>query len=288
MKVGAIFPQDNISSDPVAIRDFVQGVEDMGFEHLLFYDHVLGINPELRNNWSGLYTHEALFHEPMVLMGFVAAATNRIKLVTGVVVLPQRQTALVAKQAAEVDVLSGGRLRLGIGVGWNSAEYESLNEDFSNRGRRCEEQIELLRRLWTSPTVTYEGQWHRIYGAGINPLPVQQPIPIWIGGKADATLRRVARIGDGWIILGPPNVTARDMMQRLRKYMQEAHRCWDQLGVQAGMHVGKVPQRDWRNFVRKWQALGATHFDINTRRMGLQTVDAHLQVLRRVKTALEG
>ncbi|MER3404742.1 MAG: hypothetical protein C4289_05905 [Chloroflexota bacterium] len=199
MQIGAIFPQTEIGADPVAIRDYAQAVEELGYAHLVAYDHVLGANtetPERRGRrWP--YTFQHQFHEPLVLFGYLAAITRRIGLVTGILILPQRQTALVAKQAAEVDVLSSGRLRLGVGLGWNEVEYEALGENFHNRGRRIEEQVTVLRALWTQPLVTFHGRWHHITDAGINPLPVQRPIPIWMGGTDERVLRRIARMADG-------------------------------------------------------------------------------------------
>src|SRR5213593_4248020 len=198
MKFGVIFPQTEIGADPVAIRDYVQAAESLGYDHLGAFEHVLGANPASRPGWRPPYTHKDTFHEPFVLFGYLAAITKRIGLVTEVVILPQRQTVLVAKQAAAIDVLSGGRLRLGIGIGWNHVEYEALNEDFHTRGRRVSEQIAVMRKLWTEPVVTFKGSYHHLDRAGINPLPVQRPIPVWMGGMAEPVLKRVAQISDGW------------------------------------------------------------------------------------------
>ena len=208
MHYGVVFPQIEIGADPVGCRDFAQAAEGLGFDGLMTYDHVLGADTSVRPDWSGWYQMEDLFHEPFVLFGHLAAVTERIRFVTGILILPQRQTALVAKQAAEVDVLSGGRMTLGIGVGWNDVEFEALGENFRDRGRRCEEQIALMRRLWTEESVDFEGKWHRVSAAGINPLPVQRPIPVWIGGAADPVLRRAARIGEGWLPMGKPEDNA--------------------------------------------------------------------------------
>ena len=196
MRIGVIFPQIEIGSDPAAIRDYAQAAEELGYHYLLAFDHVLGANSASRPGWRG-YRHTDMFHEPFVLFGYLAGVTKNIELTTGVLILPQRQTALVAKQAASLDIVSGGRLRLGIGIGWNPVEYEALGEDFHNRGLRSEEQIEVLRALWTQELVTYDGKWHGITDAGLNPLPVQQPIPIWFGGSSDLVLQRIARLGDG-------------------------------------------------------------------------------------------
>jgi probable F420-dependent oxidoreductase len=189
MRLGTIFPQTEIGSDPVAVRDFVQAAEDLGYDHLIVFDHVLGADTSHYTDWQGPYTKDDMFHEPMVLFGYLAAMTQKLELVTAVIILGQRSTALVAKQAAEVDVLSQGRLRLGIGTGWNPVEYEALNENFHDRGKRSEEQIEVMRALWTQDVVNFEGRWHTIRHAGINPLPVQQPIPVWLGGRAEAVVR---------------------------------------------------------------------------------------------------
>src|SRR5579885_1964305 len=219
MRIGVVFPQTEIGSDPGVVREYAQAAEGMGYSHLLAYDHVLGADTATRPGWRGPYTSETQFHEPFVLFGYLAGLTRTLELVTGIIILPQRQTALVATQAAEVDVLSGGRLRLGVGIGWNQVEYEGLNERFSNRGARLEEQIEVLRALWSETSITYTGRWHTIDHAGINPLPVQRPIPIWIGATADAALRRAARLADGWFPQRPPDDQARAMMERLHGYL---------------------------------------------------------------------
>ena len=187
MRIGAIFPQAEISPDPGAIREFAQAAEELGYSHLFIADHVLGADPQYHPYFaSSSYTHQSVMHEPFALMGYLSAITKSLELVTGILILPQRQTVLVAKQAAEVDVLSGGRLRLGIGVGWNHVEYEALEQDFHNRGRRSEEQIAVLRALWTQEVVDFQGRWHRIDNAGLSPMPVQRPIPVWLGAGGSA------------------------------------------------------------------------------------------------------
>jgi probable F420-dependent oxidoreductase len=286
MDIGAIFPQTEIGTDPAVIRDYAQAVEDMGYHHILIYDHVLGADTTTRPGWQGPYTHETLFHEPFVLFGYFAALTRRVELVTGVLILPQRQTALVAKQAAEVDVLSGGRLRLGVGVGWNDVEYQALGEDFTTRGKRSEEQIALLRALWTQPSVTFTGRWHHVEAAGINPLPVQRPIPIWIGGSSEVTLRRAGRLGDGWLPQRPPDDKARAMIAQLRAYTRAASRPESAVGIEARLSLGQVPEAQWARYVEAWQALGATHLGINTMGAHLASPQAHIDALRRAKAAL--
>jgi probable F420-dependent oxidoreductase len=286
MRLGAIFPQTEIGNDPAVIRDYAETVEAMGYQHILAYDHVLGANTASRPGWTGAYTNEYPFHEIFVLFGYLAAVTRRVELVTGVLILPQRQTALVAKQAAEVDVLSSGRLRLGVGIGWNAVEYQALNEDFGNRGARVEEQIALLRALWSEPTITFRGRWHTVEDAGINPLPVQRHIPIWIGGTADVVLRRVARIGDGWFPQMSPNDQARALMAALRGYIHEAGREESEVGIEARLTLSRTPESGWQQYAADWQTLGATHLGVNTMGLGFQSLDQHLAALRRVREAL--
>lgn len=286
MRIGAVFPQTEIGNDPAAIRHYAQTVEGMGYKHILVYDHVLGAGAATRPDWRGPYTSATPFHEPFVLFGYWAACTESVELVTGVIILPQRQTALVAKQAAEVDVLSRGRLRLGIGVGWNPVEYEALNEDFRNRGARSEEQIAVLRALWSAEETTFNGRWHTIDHAGINPLPVQRPIPIWIGGSVEATLQRVARLGDGWFPQMPPDDRAKAAVEQLRAFAVEAGRDPQTIGIEARLSISQGPEDQWIAYADAWRDLGATHLSINTMGNGFASVDEHLAALERVKAAL--
>jgi probable F420-dependent oxidoreductase len=286
VRIGAVFPQTEFGNDPGAIRDYAQTIEGLGFRHFLAYDHVLGADTTNRPGWGNAYALEDPFHEVFVLLGFVAAVTTEVELVTGVLVLPQRQTALVAKQAAEVDVLSGGRLRLGVGVGWNAVEYEGLGKEFGDRGARCEEQIALLRALWSAPAITFEGRWERVVEAGINPLPVQRPIPVWIGGYAEATLRRVGRIGDGWFPWRPPDATWGGAVERLRGYAVEAGRDPGAIGLEPQLNVGRGDPDEWRAFAEGWRALGATHLCLTTMGNGFAAPEEHLAALRRAAAAL--
>lgn len=285
MELGAVFPQSEIGNDPVAIRDFAQAVEALGLTHLLIYDHVLGADPNRPGGWSGPYDKDTPFHEPFVTFGYLAAVTRRLELVTAVLILPQRQAALVAKQAAEVDVLSGGRLRLGVGTGWNRLEYEALGESFGDRGRRQEEQIALMRELWAHDAITFEGRWHRVSAAGLNPRPGRQ-IPIWFGGGADALLRRAARIGDGWLPLMGPDERAKDVLAKLRGYLEDARRDPAQFGIQAQAQVrGGSPER-WARAAERWRELGASHLAIATMNAGLATPDDHVEAIRRWREAV--
>jgi probable F420-dependent oxidoreductase len=197
MKLGAVFPQTEMSAKPEDIRRYITEVEAMGYDFLLAYDHVLGANPEREGGWTGPYTHKSQFHEVFTLFSYAAAITSKIELAIGVLVLPQRQAVLAAKQAAQVDIFSGGRFRLGVGVGWNKVELEGMGEKFANRGKRVGEQVRLMQRLWTEELVKFEGDYHKIDDAGLNPLPIQRPIPVWFGGRADAVIERMAELGSG-------------------------------------------------------------------------------------------
>jgi probable F420-dependent oxidoreductase len=281
VRIGAVFPQAEIGGDPVLCRDFAQTAEGLGYSHLLVFDHVLGAGRARRPDWRGAYDADDPFHEPFVLFGYLAGLTERIELVTGVLVLPQRQTALVAKQAAEVDVLSGGRLRLGVGVGWNDVEYMSLGADFHDRGRRIEEQIAVLRALWTERVVDFAGRWHRVLGAGINPLPVQRPIPVWLGGQAEPVLRRIGAMGDGWFPQMLPDENARAMLDRLRDYVAAAGRDPIRIGVEARVEARYGEPARWPALIEGWRELGATHVGVSTRGLGL-TGTEHVTAIERL------
>jgi probable F420-dependent oxidoreductase len=240
MRVGIVFPQSEIGNDPIAIRDWAQAAEGLGYDHILIYDHVLGPGRATRPDLGDNYTSDNPIHEVFVLMGYLAGQTSRIGLATGVLILPQRQTVLVAKQAAAVDLLSGWRLRLGVGIGWNAVEYEGLNENFENRGARSEGQIAVLRALWSDTAITYKGRWHTIDDAGINPLPVQRPIPIWIGGMAEAALKRAGRSGDAWLPLPAPLDEIPPMLERLHGYARDAGRDPSALGIGPQLVLSQV------------------------------------------------
>ena len=288
MRIGVIFPQTEIGSDPGAVREYVQAAEGLGYEHLAIYDHVLGADRNHFKGWSGFYSSEDTFHEPFVLFGYIGAITRRLELVTSVLVLGQRQTALVAKQAAEVDVLTNGRLRLGVGIGWNHVEYESLGENFHDRGRRCEEQLELLRALWTRDIVDFNGHWHKVISAGLNPLPVQRPIPIWLGGRAEAVVRRVARMADGWFPMFGPDEDGREQLERMRSYAREAGRDPASIGIEGRVNVFEGDQEMWATQAAAWKGLGATHITVNTMKAGLASPGAHISEIRRFKEAVSG
>ncbi|HEX9147407.1 MAG TPA: LLM class F420-dependent oxidoreductase, partial [Candidatus Binatia bacterium] len=232
-----------------------------------------------------VYTYRDSFHEPFVLFAYLAGLTKKIELVPGVIILPQRQTLLVAKQAAALDVLSSGRLRLGVGIGWNPVEYEALGQDFKTRGRRSEEQIDLMRKLWTNELVTFQGQWHKVTDAGLNPLPIQRPIPVWFGGGADQVLRRVGRLGEGWIPLLGPDEKCRAAIEKIHSYAREAGRNPATIGIEGRISAANRPTKEWLNEISAWKNLGATHLSINTMKAGFATPAAHIEAIRRFQSA---
>lgn len=288
MRIGVVFPQTEIGSDPAVVKDYAQLAEELGFTHILAYDHVMGANLASRPGWKPPYSHLDSFHEPLVLFGYLAAVTKKIEFATGIVILPQRQTVLVAKQAAAVDVLSGGRLRFGIGIGWNPVEYEALGEDFKNRGSRSEEQVEVLRRLWSSELVSFEGRWHKITDAGINPLPVQRPIPIWFGGTDERALRRLAKLADGWFPQMNPDDNCRAAIEKVRAYAREAGRDPSRIGIEGRISHGQNSEETWHKELEAWKNLGATHASFNTMKAGLNSPRAHLDAIRRFAKVAAG
>jgi len=283
MEFGAVLPHHEIGTDPGALRDYAQGLEDAGVSHLLIYDHVLGADPDRPGGWQGPYDKDVAFHEPLTTFAFLAGVTQRLTFMSAVLILPQRQTALVAKQAAEVANLSRGRLRLGIGTGWNQVEYEALGVPFAARGRRQEEQVALLRHLWREDSFSFDGDFHQVTAAGINPRPVE-PIPIWFGGSAPALLDRCARLGDGWIPLGGPSDKARSAIDTMREIRRQTDRDDEPFGIQAqAQFAGGDPER-WQKHAEKWRSLGATHLAIATHNAGPTDAEGHV---KRVRSYLE-
>jgi probable F420-dependent oxidoreductase len=286
MQIGAVYPQTELPTDRGAVRAFVQGVEELGFRHIVAYDHVLGADPDVHTDWPGPYDVDTPFHEPLVLFGFMAAFTS-LELVTGIIVAPQRQTALLAKQAAEVDILTEGRFRLGLGIGWNRVEYEALGQDFATRGRREEEQIGLLRRLWTERAVTHHGRFDLVTGAGLAPLPVQRPIPIWLGGRSAAAYKRIGRLADGWFPRGLiPGPALDEALGVIGEAATNADRDPSSIGMEALISLRPDTSDDLVHQLEQWQDAGATHVDINTMGSGWSSVDAHLEALTRVGETL--
>ena len=280
MRIGAVFPQTEAGTDIGAVTDYIQNVESLGFDHVLAFDHVLGANASSRAGWSGAYQHTDSFYEPMTFYSYVAAITSRLDLATGVIILPQRQTALFAKQSATLDLISGGRLRLGIGTGWNQVEYEALGENFHNRGKRSEEQIDLLRKLWSQELVTFEGKFHTVTDAGLNPLPPERSIPICFGGMADPVLERVAKIGDGWLPLGSPNDKLKISFDTLKKYLDQNSKSMSDIGVEAMISLkNSDSDTDIRKDLSSWAEMGTTHISINTMNCGLKFPGEHIKAI---------
>ncbi len=287
MKLGVVFPQLEIGHDPTVIRDFAQTVEGLGYDYLLAYDHVVGANPDRPGGFHGAYTHESTFHEPLVLFGYLAGLTTRLELWTGVIILPQRQTVLVAKQAAQAQLLSGGRLVLGVGVGWNEVEYEALGENFHNRGRRIEEQVALLRELWKKHAISFEGHYHRVSRAGLNPLPPAR-IPIWMGGTSEAVIERVGRLADGWLL--QPNLREKDggiapYFERIRESAERAGRDPASLQFEVRMPVAGMSTAQQCERAREWMEAGCSHVSLMTMGAGFESPRAHLDAARAFKEA---
>ena len=285
MKFGAIFPQYEVSSDVENIRTFMLEVEAMGYDYVLAYDHILGANPEREYELTGSYTYETQFHEIFSLFSYASGITTKLEFATGILILPQRQTALVAKQAAQVDLFSGGRLRLGIGVGWNQVELEGMGEDFSTRGRRSAEQVEVMKLLWQNELVRYEGEFHKLDDVGINPLPIQHPIPVWFGGSADAVLKRMAKLGDGWMTSTMPIEGVKPRLEKLHEYLRAEERDPANFGIDPFISLNRLD--DPMGTLEQWQELGATHASILTMHGGNTTVEEHLaqleQFIKQVK-----
>jgi probable F420-dependent oxidoreductase len=278
MRIGVVFPQTEIGADAGAVRAYGEHVEGLGYAHLLAYDHVVGADPKVHVGWEGYYDVHNTFHEPLVTFGYLAAVTNSLELVTGIVILPQRQTVLVAKQAAEVDLLTGGRLRLGVGLGWNAVEYEALGQDFSNRGKRSEEQVELMRKLWTEQSVTYHGDYHQVTGAGLAPLPIQRPIPVWFGAASPRACRRAGRLGDGWFPMVGPGPKLEQALREVTHAATQAGRDPAQIAME-GQISWNGNADDIAEGLRMWADAGASHVSINTMNAGLPSVDDHLAAL---------
>jgi probable F420-dependent oxidoreductase len=293
MKLGVALPLTDVGGDPTTVRDFAQAAEGLGYDYLAGTDHVLGVNAASRPDWGNRNTSADFFHDPFVLFGFLSACTSRIEFSTEVLVLAQRQTVLVAKQTACLDVLSGGRFRLGIGIGWNPVEFIGLNEDFGTRGRRSEEQVQVMQALWAERHVSFKGRWHTIDDAGINPLPLTRRVPLWYGGHNEATLQRIAKWGDGWIMLAhPPGDAARAEIAKLRAYVEAAGRKKEAVGLSVWVSaVGD--EASWRKEIEAWKEAGVTHVTLNNtfgryyhRRIPGRSMSDHMTAIKRYQQAV--
>ena len=285
MRLNAIFPTRDIGSDPARIRDWAQAAEDLGYAYIEVPDHVFGVTA--RDGWTPLYNETDPFHETFTTLAFLAAVTKTIRLSSGVLILPQRQTGVVAKQAAEVDILSGGRLRLGIGVGWNHVEYQGLGSDWKTRGARQAEQVEVLRRLWTEDLVTYKGRFHDLHEVNVVPPPVQRPIPVWFGGSSDAVVKRAARLGDGWMPIVPPDEQAEAKLAALRGHLQAFGRDPASFGLEAWLRMSDPDPQRWAAAADGWRRLGAQMVMLYPM-YRIPTFDAQIETLRRFKEVAEG
>ena len=271
----------DIGNDPAFLKDMAQGLEGAGFDTVLTNDHVIGAHPDRQRPGEKVHTYDVPCHEPLVLLAFLGAVTTRIELATAIVISTQRQTVLLAKQAAELDLLTSGRLRLGVGIGRNWMEYEALEQDFSNRGRRLEEQVAVLRRLWTNELVNFEGTWHHLDRVGLNPLPVQRPIPIWmgsfVGNLVERVLERTGRLADGWMPQFPPGDLLAGALDRLRGYAVAAGRDPGALGIECGMRISTDDDpRTWVDKAAAFRELGATHLRVSSMGGGYSTPAEHL------------
>jgi probable F420-dependent oxidoreductase len=287
LKIGAVYPQVELHGDPLALYRFSRAIEAMGYDHLLMYDHVVGAARVERDPplWeSGPYTDAHPFHDPLIAFAYLAGITQRIDLVTGILILPQRQTVLVAKQATGVALISGGRLHLGVGTGWNHVEYDALGQDFASRGARLDEQIPYLRRLWAEPLVSFAGRFDRIDRGNILPRP-KRPIPIYCGGFTEPAFRRAARLADGFIFAADV-AGAIAGWNRVRQLLAEVGRETD--GFRAQYMVQKaggdgIALGETIDALKRWADAGGTHASIVTMGLGHTHATAHLDYLDLVR-----
>ena len=285
MQISAWFPTRDIGTDPVRVRDWAQAAEELGYDHIEVPDHVFGATA--RDGWSPRYTEQDPFHETFVTLGFLAAVTTTIGLASGVLILPQRQTGVVAKQAAQVDILSGGRLRLGVGVGWNHVEYEALNEDWKSRGTRQREQVDVLKKLWCDDLVSYQGRFHQLTEVNITPRPVQRPIPVWFGGSSDAVVKRAAQIGDGWMPIMAPDHEAEAKLEQLRNHLSDCGRDTSAFGIEGWLRMDKADPDEWGVAAEGWRKLGADIVMLYPM-YRIPDIDDQIETLRRFKEVVSG
>ena len=285
MQISAWFPTRDIGTDPVRIRDWAQAAEELGYDHIEVPDHVFGATA--RDGWSPRYNEQDAFHETFVTLGFLAGVTTTIGLASGVLILPQRQTGVVAKQATQVDILSGGRLRLGVGVGWNHVEYEALNEDWKSRGTRQREQVEVLKKLWCEDLVTYQGRFHQFTEVNITPRPVQRPIPVWFGGSSDAVVKRAAQIGDGWMPIMAPDHEAEAKLEQLRNHLSDCGRDTSAFGIEGWLRMDKADPDEWSVAAEGWRKLGADIVMLYPM-YRIPNLDDQIETLRRFKEVVSG
>jgi len=286
MKIGIVYPQTEISPTPENLVEFAKGIESLGFDHIIAYEHVLGANPQRPGGWTGPYTNADPFWDPFTMFSFLAAITPSMSYATAVLILPQRQTALVAKQSACLDVLCNGKFRLGVGLGWNEPEYVGLGENFHNRGARLEEQIKILRDLWQKPLNIVDCKFHKIEDMGLNPLPIQKPIPVWMGGHVEKPIRRIARVGDGWF---PGFKTVEDAVDALRWIQEEmdaAGRDPKSFGIEPRIPFGQGDGSLWKKTISGWQMVGADYFSLNSMGLGFSSIEEHLKAAEKFSKSI--
>ncbi|HEY3107212.1 MAG TPA: LLM class F420-dependent oxidoreductase [Chloroflexota bacterium] len=284
MHTGAVLGQNEVG-DAGAIRAYAQAVQELGYDFLVTADHVVGADPAAYPELERVYPIASVLHEPLTLYAFIAGVAPRLGLLSSVVILPQRQTVLAAKQAAEIDLLTGGKFRFGVGIGWNPIEFQALNENFKNRARRFEEQVEVMRRLWTEPVVTFEGRYHSLRAAGINPRPVQRPVPIWIGAAAEPAVRRACAIGDGYLPLRPLDGGWEATIEKVDGWLREAGRDRRSFGLEGRLDAGAGGPDEWGGTVEMWRRFGASHLSVGA---GGGSVDAQIERLRQARAVLTG
>ena len=272
MKIGLQYPAATVGADPSEMREFAQAAEGLGYAHLTVFEHIVGVRPQ-----PGEREHHAEYHELLTMLSFLAGATSTIGLLTAVLVLPMRQAVVVAKQAAEVDFVSGGRLRLGIGVGRSPREYEATGADYHNRGRRIEEQLSLMRKLWTEEWVTFHGEWHQANDIGLTIPPVQRPIPVWMGGGSDRALERMGRMSDGW--LSTKLEPTAGGMAKIRASAAAAGRDPTSVALEGRLEIQGTTPDAWAAGVEAWAEVGATHLTIR----GDGTPAEQIELARRFK-----
>jgi len=294
MQLGASLPVGDIGTGPAVLRDYAQAAERLGYDYLVGPDHVLGMNPAADTSGRRVGTTATAYHDPFVLFGFLAGCTEKIGFAAGVLILAQRQAALVAKQAACLDELCGGRFRLGVGVGWNEIEFEGLGEDFHTRGKRSEEQVRFMQALWAQPHVTFDGEFHHLHDGGINPRPKSGRVPIWFGGHAEATFRRAAKYGDGFMPNAwPPGDAALAAFEKLRTLTRAAGRDPASVGLEVWVSPGAGTEADWRREIAFWKQAGVTHVNAHTtfasaihKRIAGKTAAEHLAAITRYRAAV--
>jgi probable F420-dependent oxidoreductase len=284
MQLGAVFSHNEIGASVAGIRDWVQALQDLGYDFAVVSDHVVGSDKASHPELDRVFPIDSQQHETLTLFAFLAGAAPRLGFLSSVVILPQRPAVLVAKQAAEIDVLSEGRLRLGVGIGWNPVEFTALGMDFRNRARRFDEQIEVMRRLWSERLVTFDGRYHSLPAVGINPLPVQRPIPVWIGASAEAAVKRACVLADGYLPLAPLEGGWQATIDKVHGWLAEAGRDPTRFGIEGRLTASAGTPDDWRKVIEMWQGFGASHLSVSTQ--GLGSVDAHVQRLREVRDLL--